>query len=101
MLSDAIYGAVAGYLILWLMNQVCRWWLKRDGLGYGDLKLLAACGAWVGWQCLPLILTIASSVGLLLAVIFCRGEDLKGKSIPFGPPLALAGIIVLLWLNCA
>lgn len=99
MLSDAVYGAAAGYLILWSINKICLLWLKRDGLGYGDFKLLAACGAWTGWQSLPLILTVASTIGLLSAVFFTRKGGFKGKNIPFGPPLALAGFVVLLWFN--
>ncbi|WP_054181103.1 prepilin peptidase [Trabulsiella odontotermitis] len=99
MLSDAVYGAVIGYLALWGLNKMCRLLLKRDGLGYGDFKLLAACGAWTGWQCLSLLLVMASILGILLALLFFKGNALKGKSIPFGPPLALAGFLVLIWLN--
>lgn len=99
MLSDALYGAVAGYLMLWLLNQGSRLLLKREGIGYGDFKLLAACGAWTGWQSLPHLLVIASCGGILLTLILHRGQVAKDKAIPFGPPLAVAGLVMLVWLN--
>lgn len=95
-LSNVIFGAVTGYLILWIMNQLCRLVLKREGLGYGDCKLLAACGAWTGWQSLSLQLLVASTLGIVFALLCSRGKGLKGKEIPFGPPLAIAGFILLI-----
>ena len=96
-LPDAVIGAMAGYLSLWSIYWLFKLLTGKEGMGYGDFKLLAALGAWVGWQYLPLIILLSSVVGLvftLLAMLF-GGE--KRTQIPFGPYLAAAGWIALLW----
>ena len=96
-LPDAVVGAMAGYLSLWSVYWLFKLLTGKEGMGYGDFKLLAALGAWVGWQYLPLIILLSSVVGLvftLLATLF-GGE--KRTQIPFGPYLAAAGWIALLW----
>lgn len=97
-LSEAVLGAMAGYLILWLVYQTFRLLTGKEGMGYGDFKLLAALGAWLGWQALPLVILLSSVVGatfgIALMIIKRRGKDVP---IPFGPYLALAGWIAFLW----
>jgi leader peptidase (prepilin peptidase) / N-methyltransferase len=97
-LADAVIGAMAGYLILWTVYQSFRLLTGKEGMGYGDFKLLAALGAWMGWQMLPEIILISSVVGALcgiaLIVFKRRGREIP---IPFGPYLAIAGWIALLW----
>ncbi|MFK5893455.1 MAG: A24 family peptidase [Pseudomonadota bacterium] len=95
-LESSIIGAVAGYLILWSVYWVFKLFTGKEGMGYGDFKLLAALGAWFGWQALPLLLLIASISGSILGLLFILvyHQDRK-KPIPFGPYLALAGWIVL------
>jgi len=97
-LSDALIGAVAGYLSLWLVFQLFRLATGKEGMGYGDFKLLALFGAWLGWQMLPLILLFSSLVGAIIGVgmIALRGQG-RDVPIPFGPYLAIAGVIALLW----
>jgi len=96
-LPEAVVGAMAGYLILWSVYQLFRLLTGKEGMGYGDFKLLAALGAWLGWQALPLVILISSMVGavcgIALMVIKRRGREVP---IPFGPYLALAGWIALL-----
>jgi leader peptidase (prepilin peptidase)/N-methyltransferase len=97
-LSDAVIGAMAGYLTLWSIYWIFKILTGKEGMGYGDFKLLAALGAWMGWQALPMIILLSSLVGALcgiaLMVIKRRGKDIP---IPFGPYLAMAGWIALLW----
>lgn len=97
-LSSAVIGALAGYLSLWLVYQGFKLLTGREGMGYGDFKLFAAFGAWLGWQQLPLIILLSSFLGALvgLAFILLRGRD-RSLPIPFGPFLCLAGWIALLW----
>jgi leader peptidase (prepilin peptidase) / N-methyltransferase len=97
-LESAVLGAVAGYLSLWLVYHAFRLATGKEGMGYGDFKLLAALGAWLGWQALPMILLLASLVGAIvgIALILLRGRD-RNIPIPFGPYLAAAGWLVLLW----
>jgi len=93
----AFWGAVAGYLSLWSVNTLFRLVRGYDGMGYGDFKLLGALGAWMGWQALPLVIILSSFAGALIGgslIVF--GRD-KAKPIPFGPYLAIAGWISLLW----
>ncbi|MBK8970226.1 MAG: prepilin peptidase [Hahellaceae bacterium] len=99
-LEDAVWGAVAGYLSLWTVYQVFRILTGKEGMGFGDFKLLAALGAWMGWQMLPLIILLSSMVGAVvgIALIVVRGRD-RNIPIPFGPYLAAAGWIALLWGN--
>lgn len=95
---SAILGAAAGYLLLWGIYQLFRLLTGKEGMGYGDFKLLALLGAWLGWQALPVIVILSSLVGALagLAMILLLGRD-RQLPIPFGPYLAAAGWITLLW----
>jgi leader peptidase (prepilin peptidase)/N-methyltransferase len=97
-LSSAVIGAVAGYLSLWLVYWGFKLATGKEGMGYGDFKLLGAIGAWLGWQMLPLTILLSSFVGaivgIVLIVIARRGRNVP---IPFGPYLATAGVIALLW----
>ncbi|MBK6349918.1 MAG: prepilin peptidase [Proteobacteria bacterium] len=96
--SSAILGAVCGYLILWTVYWAFKLITGKDGMGYGDFKLLGALGAWMGWQMLPLILLLSAFAGAVIgiALIVLRGRD-RNVPIPFGPYLAAAGWIALLW----
>lgn len=86
----AVAGAAAGYLALWLVHRVFLWLTGREGLGYGDMKLLAAGGAWFGWQALPAILLAASLAGLAVSVcLIAAGRLRRDAQVPFGPYLAL------------
>ncbi|UZE11142.1 prepilin peptidase [Pseudomonas sp. B21-053] len=97
-LHDALWGAVAGYLVLWSVFWLFKLITGKDGIGHGDFKLLAMLGAWGGWQVLPLTLLLSSLVGAILGVILLRLRDAKTSTpIPFGPYLAIAGWIALLW----
>ena len=95
---DAIIGAIAGYLSLWSVYQLFKLITGKEGMGYGDFKLLAALGAWLGWQQLPLIIMMSAVVGALVGIslIVFRGRD-RQIPIPFGPYLAAAGWITMLW----
>lgn len=95
---SAILGAVAGYLSLWTVYQFFKLITGKEGMGYGDFKLLALLGAWLGWQYLPQILLLSALVGALVGIILIlfRGRE-RDKPIPFGPYLAAAGWISLLW----
>jgi len=93
-----VLGAVGGYLILWSVYWGFRILAKKEGMGYGDFKLLAAIGAWTGWQVLPVVIVASAGVGAIVGSLVLwlskRGADTR---IPFGPYLALGGIIGLLW----
>ena len=97
-LRDAVIGAIAGYLVLWVFYWVFKFVIGKDGMGYGDFKLLAALGAWMGWQNLLPIIILSSSAGavfgILMIIIKKRDQSLP---IPFGPYLAGAGFIMLIW----
>jgi leader peptidase (prepilin peptidase)/N-methyltransferase len=95
-LPDAVIGAVAGYLSLWTIYWLFKLIRGKEGMGYGDFKLLAALGAWLGWQLLPLIVLLSSVVGATIgiALIVFRGRDHE-IPMPFGPYLAIAGAIAL------
>ena len=97
-LGDAVIGAAAGYFSLWLVFQLFRLLTGKEGMGYGDFKLFALFGAWLGWQMLPLILLLSSLVGALVGIsmILFRGRDHQ-VPIPFGPYLAMAGVIAIFW----
>lgn len=104
-LPAAVLGAIAGYLALWSVYHLFRLLTGKEGMGYGDFKLLAMLGAWLGWQLLPQIVLLSSLVGAIagLALILLRGRE-RNRPIPFGPYLATAGLIALLWgpqLNAA
>lgn len=97
-LESAVWGAVAGYLALWLVYQLFRLLTGKEGMGFGDFKLLAALGAWLGWQMLPMIILLSSLVGAVVGItlILTRGHN-RSIPIPFGPYLAAAGWIALIW----
>ena len=97
-IEDAVIGAAAGYLSLWLVYQAFKLVTGREGMGYGDFKLLAALGAWLGWQTLPLIILLSALVGAIIgiAMILLLGRD-RQIPIPFGPYLAAAGWIAMAW----
>jgi leader peptidase (prepilin peptidase)/N-methyltransferase len=95
---EAILGAALGYLFLWSVYQLFKLATGREGMGYGDFKLFALFGAWLGWQALPLILILSSLVGAVIGLILLArsGKD-RHTPLPFGPYLAAAGWIALLW----
>ena len=95
---EAIIGAIAGYLSLWSVYQLFKLITGKEGMGYGDFKLLAALGAWLGWQALPMIILMSAVVGAAVGIglILFRGRD-RQLPIPFGPYLAAAGWITMLW----
>lgn len=95
---SSIIGAVAGYLSLWGVYHAFRLLTGKEGMGYGDFKLFAALGAWLGWQKLPLIILLSAFTGAVIgiALIVLRGRD-RNIPIPFGPYLAAAGWIALMW----
>ncbi len=97
-LSSAVIGAAAGYISLWLVYQLFKLTTGKEGMGYGDFKLFAVLGAWLGWQSLPLIILLASMVGAVVGISFIVffGHD-RRMPIPFGPFLCAAGWIALLW----
>ncbi|MFM9758854.1 prepilin peptidase [Aeromonas dhakensis] len=97
-LADAVIGAMAGYLVLWSLYWAFKLLTGKEGMGYGDFKLLAALGAWLGWQALPIVLLLSSLVGAIIGIslILLRNHH-QNKPIPFGPYLAIAGWIALLW----
>lgn len=97
-LADAVIGAAAGYLVLWLVYWGYRYVTGKEGMGYGDFKLLAALGAWLGWTMLPFIVLLSSALGAVVGVMMILLRDhQRDKPIPFGPFLALAGLIALLY----
>ena len=95
---DAILGAVAGYMSFWTVYQVFRLLTGKEGMGYGDFKLLAALGAWLGWQALPTIIMLSAFVGAVVGILLMvfKGRDHK-IPMPFGPFLAAAGWITMLY----
>jgi leader peptidase (prepilin peptidase) / N-methyltransferase len=95
-LRDAVLGAVAGYLALWIVYWLFKLIRGKEGMGYGDFKLLAALGAWLGWQMLPLIVLLSSLVGATIGIglVVFRGRDHQ-VPLAFGPFLAIAGAIAL------
>jgi leader peptidase (prepilin peptidase)/N-methyltransferase len=97
-LDSAVVGAIAGYLVLWTVYQLFRLLTGKEGMGFGDFKLLAALGAWLGWTLLPLIILLSSLIGAIVGIgmIVLGGHD-RAKPIPFGPYLALAGVVALFW----
>lgn len=97
-LPAAVIGAMAGYISLWSVYWAFKLLTRKEGMGYGDFKLLAALGAWLGWQMLPLIVLLSSLVGaivgILLIILAKKGRNVP---IPFGPYLATAGLLALFW----
>ncbi|GGC81966.1 type 4 prepilin-like proteins leader peptide-processing enzyme [Undibacterium terreum] len=97
-LQDAVIGAAAGYLLLWSIYWLFKLTTGKEGMGYGDFKLLAALGAWMGWGMLPIIILLSSIVGAIVGVCMISfTKHGKDHPIPFGPYLAAAGLIALLW----
>ena len=97
-LKSAVFGAMAGYLSLWAVYWGFRLITGKEGMGYGDFKLLAALGAWLGWQMVPLTILLSSFVGAVVGIallVFARHG--RNVPIPFGPYLAAAGAIALIW----
>lgn len=97
-LPAAVIGAAAGYLVLWAVYWGFKLLTGKEGMGFGDFKLLGAIGAWLGWKMLPLVILLSSFVGALVGVVLIvlarRGREVP---IPFGPYLAAAGVIALFW----
>ena len=95
---EAIVGALAGYLSLWSVYQLFKLVTGKEGMGYGDFKLLAALGAWLGWKALPTIILMSAIVAAVIGVVMIvfRGRD-RQLPIPYGPYLAAAGWITMLW----
>lgn len=97
-IGSSVIGAVAGYLVLWSVFHLFRLITGKEGMGYGDFKLLAALGAWMGWQFLPQIVLVSSVVGAVFGItMILIGKNQRTQAIPFGPYLAVAGWIALLW----
>ena len=97
-IESALWGVLLGYGVLWLLNFLYRFAKKQDGIGMGDAKLLAALGAWLGWAVLPSLLLIASLAGIVGGLIYLQWNRQNARNaFPFGPFLAFAGIIELLW----
>lgn len=96
--KEAIVGAVAGYLSLWTVYQLFKLVTGKEGMGYGDFKLLAALGAWLGWQQLPQIILMSAVVGAVVGIsLMVVRKHERSVPIPFGPYLAAAGWITLMW----
>ncbi|PHS26438.1 MAG: prepilin peptidase [Methylophaga sp.] len=97
-LHSSIIGAIAGYLSLWLVYQGFKLVTGKEGMGYGDFKLLAALGAWLGWSLLPTIVLLSSLVGAIIGIsLIVFRQHQRDIPIPFGPYLAAAGWIALMW----
>ena len=97
-LNTALWGAVAGYLSLWSVYWLFKLVTGKEGMGYGDFKLLAMLGAWGGWQVLPLTILLSSLVGAILGIIILKARGANNSTpLPFGPYLAIAGWIALIW----
>jgi len=97
-LPSAVVGAAAGYLVLWTVYWLFKLIARKEGMGYGDFKLLAAIGAWTGWQVLPFVIVLSAGLGAVIGSIalWASRKD-AGSRIPFGPFLALGGIGALVW----
>ncbi len=97
-LKSAVIGAMAGYLALWSVYWLFKLVTGKEGMGYGDFKLLAALGAWLGWQMLPLIILLSSLVGAVVGIaLMVFAKQGRNVPIPFGPYLAAAGMIAMIW----
>jgi len=99
-INSAVIGAIAGYLSLWTVYHLFKLITKKEGMGYGDFKLLAMFGAWFGWQSLGMIIILSSIAGAIIGIslIIFKNQSIS-KKIPFGPYLAIAGWIFMLWGN--
>ena len=97
-LPSAVLGAAIGYLVLWSVYWAFRLLTGKEGMGYGDFKLLAAIGAWLGWSMLPLVILASSFVGAVVGIaMMLMQRQGRGTPMPFGPYLAAAGLIALIW----
>lgn len=97
-LHEAVIGAAAGYAALWMVYWVFKLATGKEGMGYGDFKLLAAIGAWLGWKMLPLVILLSSLVGAVVGIaLISLTKHGRDKPIPFGPYLAVAGLIAMLY----
>ena len=97
-LRSAVFGAAAGYLVLWLVYWGFRLLAGKEGMGFGDFKLLAAIGAWTGWQVLPFVILVSAGLGAVIGGVgLAMAKQGRDTRIPFGPFLALGGIVGLLW----
>jgi len=97
-LPDSVIGAIVGYGSLWLIYHLFRLVTGKEGMGYGDFKLLGALGAWLGWQMLPLIILLSSLVGAVVGItLMAIGKMQRDKPMPFGPFIAAAGWIAMIW----
>ena len=97
-LRSAVFGAAGGYLLLWSVYWGFRLLAKKEGMGYGDFKLLAALGAWTGWQVLPFVVLVSAGTGAVIGgLLLWRSKSGADTRIPFGPYLALGGLAGLLW----
>ncbi len=98
LIQSAVIGAVAGYLILWSVYWLFKLVTGKEGMGYGDFKLLAAIGAWVGWQLLPAVILLSSLIGSIIGIgLIILAKRGRNVPMPFGPYLALGGIAALFW----
>ena len=96
--TNSIIGAIAGYMVLWLVFQGFKLLTGKEGMGYGDFKLLALFGAWFGWELLPLIIILSSASGAIIGIFMMVFKNQNRETqIPFGPYLAIAGWICLIW----
>lgn len=99
-LNDAVIGAIAGYMSLFSIFWLFKLLTGKDGMGHGDFKLVALFGAWIGWQLLPLLILMASAVGAIIGIsLMVFKNHTREQAIPFGPYLAIAGWITLIWGN--
>jgi leader peptidase (prepilin peptidase)/N-methyltransferase len=99
-LTDAVIGAIAGYLSLWLLTYGYKFFTGKVGMGHGDFKFLAMWGAWLGWKMLPFIIFSSAFVGMLFGItIIILKKQSASTPIPFGPYLTLGGITALFWGN--
>lgn len=97
-IGNAVIGAIAGYLSLWTIYWLFRLLTRKEGMGYGDFKLLAAIGAWLGWQMLPLVILFAAMTGTMVGILLIiTARHSRNTPIPFGPYLAGGGLIALFW----
>jgi leader peptidase (prepilin peptidase) / N-methyltransferase len=95
-INSAVIGAALGYLILWSVYWLFKLITKKEGMGYGDFKMLAAIGAWFGWQALPAVILLSSLAGSIAGLTMITfGKSHRNSQIPFGPFIAAAGIIML------
>ncbi|AXK40795.1 prepilin peptidase [Crenobacter cavernae] len=97
-LADALWGAIGGYLSLWSVYWLFKLATGKEGMGFGDFKLLAALGAWLGWTMLPLVILLSSLVGAIAGIVLMAlSRHGRGQPLPFGPYLAAAGWIAYVW----